>query len=114
MNYIEHRPWGLFENLLDTDFCKVKMITILPGQAPSYQFHYKRSEVYVIIKGTASIVLDDVEKVYNEGDTILVPTQMKHQVKNIGDTDLVFIEVQHGEYFGEDDIVRLKDNYGRV
>jgi mannose-6-phosphate isomerase len=113
-NYKEERPWGVFENLLDTNYCKVKQITIKPGQAPSYQYHYKRSEVYVIVKGKALINLDGIEKVYNIGETILIPVLMKHQVTNIGDEDLVFIEVQHGEYFGEDDIVRVKDNYGRI
>lgn len=114
MNYIEQRPWGEFENLLDVDFCKVKRITIKPGQAPSYQYHYKRSEVYVIVKGKALIKLNDVEQEYNVGDTVIIPVLTKHQVTNIGNEDLIFIEVQHGEYFGEDDIVRLEDNYGRV
>ena len=113
-NYTEQRPWGEFENLLDVDFCKVKRITIKSGQAPSYQYHYKRSEVYVIVKGKALICLDDIEKEYAVGDTILVPVLVKHRVTNIGDEDLVFIEIQHGEYFGEDDIVRVQDSYGRV
>ena len=113
-NYIEQRPWGDFENLLDTDFCKVKRLTIKPGQAPSYQYHYKRSEVYVIVQGKALICLDDVEKEYTVGDTIIIPVLTKHRVTNIGDSDLIFIEVQHGEYFGEDDIVRITDSYGRV
>jgi mannose-6-phosphate isomerase len=114
MNYKEYRPWGSFENLLDTDYCKVKTIIIKPGHAPSYQYHFKRSEVYVIVKGKALITLDDVDTEYNVGDTIIVPVLVKHQVKNIGDGDLIFIEVQHGEYFGEDDIVRIKDSYGRI
>jgi mannose-6-phosphate isomerase len=114
MNYMEQRPWGEFENLLDVDFCKVKRITIKPGQAPSYQYHYKRSEVYVIIKGKALIKLNDVEQEYNVGDTVIIPVLTKHKVTNIGNEDLIFIEVQHGEYFGEDDIVRLEDNYGRI
>lgn len=114
MNYKETRPWGEFENLLDADFCKVKRITIKTGQAPSYQYHFKRSEVYVIVKGKALICLDDVEKEYSVGDTIVVPVLVKHQVTNIGDEDLIFIEVQHGTYFGEDDIVRVKDSYGRA
>jgi mannose-6-phosphate isomerase len=114
MNYKETRPWGQFENLLDTEYCKVKKIIIKPGQAPSYQYHFKRSEVYVIVKGKALICLDDVEKEYTVGDTILVPVLVKHRVTNIGEEDLVFIEIQHGEYFGEDDIVRVQDNYGRV
>jgi mannose-6-phosphate isomerase-like protein (cupin superfamily) len=111
---MEQRPWGEFENLLDVDFCKVKRITIKPGQAPSYQYHYKRSEVYVIIKGKALIKLNDVEQEYNVGDTVIIPVLTKHKVTNIGNEDLIFIEVQHGEYFGEDDIVRLEDNYGRI
>jgi mannose-6-phosphate isomerase-like protein (cupin superfamily) len=114
MNYKEQRPWGTFENLLDVDYCKVKQIIIKPGQAPSYQYHYKRSEVYVIVQGKAAIMLDDVEKEYNVGDTIIIPVLTKHRVTNIGTEDLIFIEVQHGEYFGEDDIVRVNDNYGRV
>jgi mannose-6-phosphate isomerase len=114
MNYKETRPWGTFENLLDAEYCKVKQIIISPGQAPSYQYHYKRSEVYVIVQGKALIKLDDIEKEYNVGDTVLIPVLTKHRVTNIGSEDLIFIEVQHGEYFGEDDIVRLEDNYGRV
>jgi mannose-6-phosphate isomerase-like protein (cupin superfamily) len=113
-NYKESRPWGDFENLLDSEYCKVKQITIKPGQAPSYQYHYKRSEVYVIVKGKASVCLDDISKEYGVGDTVLVPVLVKHQITNIGNDDLVFIEVQHGTYFGEDDIVRVKDNYGRI
>lgn len=114
MNYTETRPWGEFENLLDTEYCKVKKITIKPGQAPSYQFHYKRSEVYVIVQGKAMITLNDIEKEYNVGDTIIVPVLTKHRVTNIGTEDLIFIEIQHGEYFGEDDIVRISDSYGRI
>jgi mannose-6-phosphate isomerase-like protein (cupin superfamily) len=114
MNYKEERPWGTFENLLDTEYCKVKTITIKPGQAPSYQYNYKRSEVYVIVKGKALIKLDGVEKEYNIGDTVIIPVLTKHKVTNIGNEDLIFIEIQHGEYFGEDDIVRLEDNYRRI
>jgi mannose-6-phosphate isomerase-like protein (cupin superfamily) len=114
MNYKEQRPWGQFENILDTPYCKVKQITIHPGQAPSYQYHYKRSEVYIIVQGKAAIMLDDIEKEYNVGDTIVVPVLTKHRVTNIGNEDLIFIEVQHGEYFGEDDIVRINDSYGRI
>ena len=114
MNYKEQRPWGQFENILDTPYCKVKQITIQPGQAPSYQYHYKRSEVYVIVQGKALIKLNDIEKEYNVGDTVIIPVLTKHRVTNIGNEDLIFIEIQHGEYFGEDDIVRIEDNYDRV
>jgi mannose-6-phosphate isomerase-like protein (cupin superfamily) len=114
MNYKESRPWGDFENILDEDYCKVKKILIKPGQAPSYQYHHKRSEVYVIVQGSALIKLNDEEKKYTVGDTIVVPVLTKHRVFNVGQEDLIFIEVQHGEYFGEDDIIRIEDNYGRI
>tara|TARA_Y100001973_G_C5095396_1_gene279733 strand:+ start:488 stop:838 length:351 start_codon:yes stop_codon:yes gene_type:complete len=112
-NYIESRPWGIFENLLDKEYCKVKEITIKPGQAPSYQYHFKRSEVWVIIKGQGQLKLNDEIIEVGPKKIIHVPLEAKHQIKNTGQEDLVFIEVQLGEYFGEDDIVRLEDNYGR-
>ena len=68
----------------------------------------------MIVKGTAEVKLDGEVKTYREGDVIHIPVKSKHQAKNVGDDDLVFIEVQLGEYFGEDDIVRLEDKYGRV
>ena len=113
-NYKETRPWGTFENLLDTDYCKVKQIVIKPGQAPSYQYHFKREEVWVVVSGGGELKLDgDVTKV-TTGQIIHVPFKAKHQIKNSTDEDLIFIEVQMGEYFGEDDIVRLEDKYGRT
>jgi len=114
MNYQEQRPWGTFENLLDVDYCKVKRIIIKPGQAPSYQYHFKREEVWTIVQGTGELKLDDVLHPVNKGDTIHIPVKAKHQIRNNSNEDLIFIEVQMGEYFGEDDIVRLEDNYGRA
>ena len=112
--YTEERPWGSYTNLLDEEYTKVKKIVVKPGEAPSYQYHFKRSEIWVIVKGTSQIKIDDEIHYYRVGDIIFIPKESKHQVKNIGEDDLVFIEVQLGEYFGEDDIVRLEDNYGRV
>ena len=114
MNYKETRPWGEFENLLDSNLCKVKQIIIKPGQAPSYQYHFKRSEVWILVQGEGELKLNDNISSVKKGDTIHVPVEAKHQIKNIGSEDLIFIEVQLGEYFGEDDIVRLEDNYGRL
>ena len=108
------KPWGSFTNLLDEKYTKVKQIIIKPDQSPSYQYHYKRSEIWVIVQGTAQVRLNDNSKTYGVGDVIKIPTLAKHQPKNIGDEDLVFVEIQLGEYFGEDDIVRLEDKYGRV
>jgi mannose-6-phosphate isomerase-like protein (cupin superfamily) len=113
-HYKETRPWGTFENLLDTDYCKVKEIVIKPGQAPSYQYHFKRSEVWVVVKGIGELKLDDELIPVNTGQVIQIPLKAKHQIKNNGEEDLVFIEVQQGSYFGEDDIVRLEDKYGRA
>ena len=112
--YKEKRPWGKFENLLDRDYCKVKEIVISPNEAPSYQYHLKRSEVWVIIKGKGQLKLDDNLIDVESGSVLRIPVKAKHQILNTGDEDLVFIEVQVGEYFGEDDIVRIEDKYGRT
>ena len=113
INYYEERPWGSFENLLDEDYCKVKRIIVLPKCRLSYQFHYKRSEAWVIVKGHAHVTLDDKEWLFVERDIVDIPVGMKHRVQNKGTEDLIFIETQTGTYFGEDDIVRLEDDYGR-
>ena len=113
-NYKEERPWGTFENLLDTNYCKVKKIVIKPGQAPSYQYHFKRSEVWVVVQGEGELTLNDETEQVTTGRIIYVPVKAKHQIENNGDEDLIFIEIQQGSYFGEDDIVRLNDQYGRA
>lgn len=113
MNYKEDRPWGSFENLLDERYCKVKKIVIKPNQRPSYQYHEKRSEHWVVVSGEAFVTLDDVETAYKEGDYVYIPVLSSHRVENRGDSDLIFIEVQMGTYFGEDDIVRVDDDYDR-
>lgn len=112
--HTEEKPWGSYTNLMDEEYTKVKKIVIKPGEAPSYQYHFKRSEIWIIVKGLAEIKIDDSVVVYSTGDIITIPKQAKHQVRNIGEDELVFVEVQLGDYFGEDDIVRLEDKYGRV
>lgn len=113
MNYKEKRPWGTFENLLDVDYCKVKEIVINPGQAPSYQFHHQRNEVWVVTQGNGLVTLDDKEEEVSVGSIVKVPVGVKHRIRNIGNDNLVFVEIQTGEYFGEDDIVRIQDDYNR-
>jgi len=108
------KPWGSYTNLMDEQYTKVKKILIRPGQSPSYQYHFKRSELWIIVKGIAEVKIDDNVTSHIVGDIIKIPKEAKHQVTNIGETDLVFVEIQLGEYFGEDDIVRLEDKYGRV
>jgi len=107
------KPWGSYTNLLDENYTKVKKIVIDPGESPSYQYHFKRSEIWVIVKGVAEVKIDDEIKKYSVGDIITVLKEQKHQPKNIGDEELIFIEIQLGEYFGEDDIRRIDDKYGR-
>ena len=108
------KPWGSYTNLMDEQYTKVKKILIKPGQAPSYQYHFKRSELWIIVKGIAEVKIDDNVTSHIVGDIITIPKEAKHQVTNIGETDLVYVEIQLGEYFGGDDIVRLEDKYGRV
>jgi len=108
------KPWGSYKNLIDEEYTKVKKIVINPGEAPSYQYHFKRSEIWIIVKGTAEIKIDDNIISHGVGDIIKIPKEASHQVTNVGEDELVFVEVQLGEYFGEDDIVRLEDKYGRV
>lgn len=113
MNYKESRPWGQFENLLENSDCKVKQIVIKPGQSPSYQYHFKREEVWIVVKGIGELKLNEIVTQVKPKDILHIPVEAKHQIKNTGNEDLVFIEIQLGEYFGEDDIVRIEDNYGR-
>jgi len=108
------KPWGSYQNLMDEEYTKVKKIVVKPGESPSYQYHFKRSEIWVIVKGTAEIRIDDVVTTYSVGDVVRIPKEAKHQVFNGGNADVVFVEIQLGEYFGEDDIVRLEDKYGRI
>ena len=112
-NYIEERPWGSFENLLEEDYCKVKRIIVKPGQRLSYQYHHKRGEAWTVVSGIATMTLDDKISLHTYGETILIPQGTKHRVENKSEQDLIFIETQTGTYFGEDDIVRLEDDYGR-
>lgn len=111
---MEIRPWGKFYIIDESPKYKIKRIEVNSGHRLSYQYHNKRSEAWTIIKGIAHVTLDGVEQTYNEGETVLIPVGVKHRVKNVGKNKLVFIEVQTGQYFGEDDIVRVEDDYNRV
>ena len=113
MNEIGERPWGKYYVLFDEPNFKLKRIEVLPGQRLSYQYHHHRQESWTIIQGTAKITLDDVDKIYNYSETALIPLTAKHRVENVGEDTLIFIEVQTGTYFGEDDIVRIEDDYSR-
>lgn len=108
------RPWGNYEILLDADYCKVKRIFVKPNQRLSYQYHHKRQEAWTVVSGTAEVTLDDNIITVKAGETILIPLGAKHRMANPSDKeDMVLIEVQTGTYFGEDDIVRIEDDYDR-
>jgi mannose-6-phosphate isomerase len=111
---IEQRPWGQYEVLLDAENTKIKRITVNPGGKLSYQYHNRRFEHWIIISGVAHITLEDQLKLKTAGDSIYIPVLAKHRVENQQDYPLVFIEVQTGEYFGEDDIIRIEDIYNRI
>ena len=115
MQSLEHdeRPWGCYDVLLDTDTTKVKIITVKPGGRLSYQYHDKRSEVWACVKGKLSVILDDVLHELFPGDSIVIPQGAKHRAFNDTMEVSQFIETQTGTYFGEDDIVRLEDDYDR-
>ncbi len=110
----DRRPWGTYEVLDEGATFKVKRIEVLPGKRLSYQKHSKRAEHWYVIEGTAKVTLDDREIFVVAGESIDIPMGAAHRVENPGPTMLAFIEVQRGSYLGEDDIVRLHDDFGRV
>jgi mannose-6-phosphate isomerase-like protein (cupin superfamily) len=112
--YSEDRPWGRFIVLEDTPTHKVKRLIVHPGKRISYQRHRHRTEHWVIIAGVAEITLDDQISRHAPGDTVLIAHGTKHRLANGGEEPLVLIEVQRGSYFGEDDIERFDDDFGRA
>ena len=109
----ETRPWGRYDVLADESSHKVKRLTVEPGHRLSYQRHRQRSEHWFVVEGDALVTLDGVEHVVATGEAIDIPRGTAHRVENKGAVPLVLVEVQHGSYFGEDDIERLSDDYGR-
>lgn len=107
------RPWGSYEVLTEGTSYKVKIIAVRPGKRLSYQTHQQRSEHWFVIEGHGVVTLDGLERTVEAGDAVDVPVGSPHRIENDGGTDLVFVEVQHGSYFGEDDIIRLSDDFGR-
>ena len=108
-----HRPWGTYAALKQEDGYQVKRITVKPGQKLSLQYHNKRAEHLVVTQGQAIVQVGDEEFETGPGEYRYIPLGEKHRLTNIGDTELVLVEVQVGSYLGEDDIVRLEDIYGR-
>ena len=112
-NNKSERPWGRYFVLDDNSGYKIKRIEVIPKSRLSYQYHKKRSETWVIIQGEGIVTIEGKDKNISKGDTIIIPVTSKHRIENIGNDKLIFIEIQTGEYFGEDDIVRIEDDYNR-
>ena len=110
----DRRPWGTYTVLDEGSLFKVKRIEVLPGKRLSYQKHSKRAEHWFIVQGNARVTLDDAEIDLSAGQAIDIPKGSAHRIENPGSELLVFIEVQRGDYLGEDDIVRLQDDFGRT
>lgn len=109
----DERPWGSFTVLDEGRGFKVKRLEVLAGKRLSYQKHRRRAEHWFVVSGTAKITLNDAEIIKRAGEAIDIEIGDAHRVENPGDELLVFIEVQRGEYLGEDDIIRIEDDFGR-
>jgi mannose-1-phosphate guanylyltransferase/mannose-6-phosphate isomerase len=108
-----HRPWGSYTVLEDADDCKVKRLTVKPGGILSLQRHQRRSEHWTVVAGTARVRVGDDEVLLERNQSTYIPMNTLHRLENPGTSDLHLIETQCGDYFGEDDIERLEDVYGR-
>jgi mannose-1-phosphate guanylyltransferase/mannose-6-phosphate isomerase len=108
-----YKPWGSYTILEDDEFYKVKRLTVLPGKRLSYQMHYHRNEHWIIVSGTANVLINGDEKIVRSGESIYIRSGEKHRLINSGHMLLEVIEVQNGQYLGEDDIVRYEDDYVR-
>jgi mannose-6-phosphate isomerase len=107
------RPWGAYTVLDEAPGYKVKRIEVHPGGRLSYQRHARRAEHWFVVAGEAQVTVDGRARDIAAGDAVDVPRGAAHRIANVGTGPLVFVEVQRGDYFGEDDIERLADDYGR-
>lgn len=109
----DERPWGNFTVLDEGETFKVKRIEVYAGKRLSYQKHAQRAEHWYIVQGQATVTLDGKDLALQAGEAVDIPIGTAHRIENPGSEKVIFIEVQRGTYFGEDDIVRLEDDYGR-
>lgn len=110
----DQRPWGSFTVLDEGEGFKVKRIEVLPKKRLSYQKHARRAEHWFIVRGTAKVTIDGKVIFFRENQAVDIPVGTAHRVENPNGELLIFIEVQKGDYLGEDDIVRLEDDFGRT
>jgi len=109
-----YRPWGSYQSLVNADGYQVKHIVVKPGEALSLQMHHRRAEHWTVVKGEAKVTRDDEVLVLNVNESVFLPLGCKHRLENPGSENVEIIEVQVGDYMGEDDIVRFEDVYGRI
>ena len=108
------RPWGTYTTIEEGEHFKIKRIVVKPGASLSLQMHHHRSEHWVVVSGMAHVINGDEDLMLNINESTFIPAGHKHRLENTGVVDLILIEVQSGQYLGEDDIVRFDDKYGRV
>ena len=113
LNVTESRPWGTFTTLEEGVGYKIKRIEVNPGHRLSLQMHHHRSEHWIVVSGTAKVVCGDQVIILATNESTYVPQCTSHRLENPGVIKLVLIEVQNGEYLGEDDIIRFQDDYAR-
>ena len=113
-NIEDHRPWGYYQVLSDEENHKVKRIVVYPGKRLSLQRHQRRAEHWYVIDGEGIVTLDGREISLKAGEAVDISKGAVHRMENRSGTDVTFIEVQTGDYFGEDDIERLEDDFGRT
>lgn len=109
----EQRPWGMFERVHEGEGYQVKRLEVAPGGRLSLQYHHHRSEHWVVVKGMPTVTVDDDVRVLNPGESVDVPLGAVHRLENFGVEPVQIIEIQRGDYLGEDDIVRVEDTYDR-
>jgi mannose-6-phosphate isomerase len=108
------RPWGTYTVLDESSNYKIKRIVVKPGERLSLQMHHHRSEHWIVVSGTAKVTCGERESIVNINESTFIPVGTNHRLENPGIIPLTIIEVQSGEYLGEDDIVRFQDDYNRV
>ena len=113
-DFESRRPWGSYEVLADELDHKVKRIVVHPGKRLSLQRHKRRSEHWFIVKGEGLVTINGEDRKLVPGDSVDIAMESVHRMANKTDSDVIFIEVQRGDYFGEDDIERFEDDYGRL
>ncbi len=107
------RPWGIYKILCEEERFKIKRIVITPGKRLSLQYHHHRSEHWVVVRGTALVSIDGKDQFVHEGESVFISKHVPHRLENPGKVDLEIVEIQGGEYLGEDDIIRLEDDFSR-